>query len=73
MLFHLHHRVSSAREETSQREHNRKSWHTVKKGTKKGQDRNKTDLKSYIYDAPGSAKYFLLLPRVFSAPADIQG
>lgn len=62
--------MSSAREEASEREHDRKAWHTVKKGTKKGQDRNKTDLKSYIYDAPDPAKYFLLLPRVFSAPAD---
>ncbi|KAL2300765.1 hypothetical protein Nmel_013654, partial [Mimus melanotis] len=34
-----------------QREQDRKAWHTVKKETKKRQDRNKTDLKAHGPDA----------------------
>lgn len=46
--------------------------HSEVGGLKRGQDRNKTDLKSCIYNAFGSAKYSLLLLRMFSASADIQ-
>lgn len=76
MLFHLHRvhrRVSSTGEETSQREQDKTGLVLSEGGDKKrGQDRGEADLKSCIYNALGSAEYFLLLPRMFSASADIQ-